>query len=255
MASLEGEAQSVLPLPAMTWIHQRAAGNPLFTLEFFRFLARTGHLWSDGTRWYWREPEAERLPVSVEALIERQLRDASRDEEPRRALETLALMPPHTDPQILEQVAGLTAAAWTRALTRLEQSGLIREGAFGHPLYREVRRSTLRPARIQALARRIVELYRSQPSLATGFILAAGYDPATTLHLLMAAAADTADDVQQAHVLALAVPYAAPQEQAELALQAAAGLRHSSPDEAIRLARLALHSGRHRTETGLLLGE
>ena len=39
-ALLIAEAGSDIPREALGWIHARAAGNPLFTLEFFRYLAR-----------------------------------------------------------------------------------------------------------------------------------------------------------------------------------------------------------------------
>ncbi|WP_036219657.1 hypothetical protein, partial [Calidithermus chliarophilus] len=68
-ALLQGQAGGALPPEACEWIYQRAQGNPLFTLEYFRHLGRLGHLWSDGHRWRWRAPEGEPMPTSVEALI------------------------------------------------------------------------------------------------------------------------------------------------------------------------------------------
>ena len=53
---LEGETGAPLPPEALEWIYTRAAGNPLFTLEFFRHLARRGFLWNDGKKWRWRSP-------------------------------------------------------------------------------------------------------------------------------------------------------------------------------------------------------
>ena len=51
---LEREIGATLPHAATAWIQARAAGNPLFSLEFLRFLARRGLLWSDGSQWHWR---------------------------------------------------------------------------------------------------------------------------------------------------------------------------------------------------------
>lgn len=53
-ALLEAEAGAALPGEALAWIFGRAAGNPLFTLEYFRLLARQGHLWNGGQGWRWR---------------------------------------------------------------------------------------------------------------------------------------------------------------------------------------------------------
>ena len=72
---LEEEAGAALPPEALSWIFVRASGNPLFSLEYFRLLARLGHLWNDARLWRWREPPATLMPVTVEALIERTLHD------------------------------------------------------------------------------------------------------------------------------------------------------------------------------------
>ena len=63
---LETEVISSLPVAALDWIHARAAGNPLFTLEFFRHMARQGVIWSDGQRWHWRTPDRENTPATVD---------------------------------------------------------------------------------------------------------------------------------------------------------------------------------------------
>ena len=65
---LKAEVSADLPSEALEWIQARAAGNPLFSLEFFRYLSRQGFVWSDGQKWRWRTPSLEIMPVSVEAL-------------------------------------------------------------------------------------------------------------------------------------------------------------------------------------------
>ncbi|MCV6004125.1 hypothetical protein OFO99_32325, partial [Escherichia coli] len=53
---LEAELGASVPEEVAAWIYERARGNPLFTLEYLRHLARQGHLWNDGNRWHWRPP-------------------------------------------------------------------------------------------------------------------------------------------------------------------------------------------------------
>ena len=47
---LERELGASLPAVGLEWIQARTQGNPLFALEFLRYLTRQGFLWSDGKR-------------------------------------------------------------------------------------------------------------------------------------------------------------------------------------------------------------
>src|SRR5690606_27452235 len=67
---LVGAMGSALPSEATDWIFSRSEGNPLFALEYLRYLGRQGNLWSDGRTWHWRRPAAGAPPPTVEALIE-----------------------------------------------------------------------------------------------------------------------------------------------------------------------------------------
>ena len=89
---LEREVGSVLPREASAWIEAKAAGNPLFTLEFFRSLSRRGFVWSDGSHWHWRIPDRDVLPATVEAMIERSITEACGDAATRTALEARAYL-------------------------------------------------------------------------------------------------------------------------------------------------------------------
>jgi hypothetical protein len=104
---LEREVGVALPGEATRWIYQRAQGNPLFSLEYLRHLTRTGHLWSDGKRWRWREPPAGLMPLTVETLIEQQILEASASETVRRALEARAVLPLEVGEERWARVAGL----------------------------------------------------------------------------------------------------------------------------------------------------
>ena len=90
---LEQELSAALPPQGLEFIYSKAAGNPLFTLEYLRYLSRQGNLWNDGKQWHWRKPEQERMPVVVEALIEQLLEQAKQDDMQRYVLESKAILP------------------------------------------------------------------------------------------------------------------------------------------------------------------
>lgn len=84
---LEQELKTALPREGLEWVFGRTHGNPLFALEFARYLTRQGFLWSDGQRWNWRLPPEDFLPVTVEALISQLTSSLSVSPEIRSALE------------------------------------------------------------------------------------------------------------------------------------------------------------------------
>jgi hypothetical protein len=68
-ALLEQELKAEQPHDGTEWVFGRTRGNPLFTLEFLRYLTRQGFMWSDGERWHWRAPPEGFMPITVDALI------------------------------------------------------------------------------------------------------------------------------------------------------------------------------------------
>jgi hypothetical protein len=84
---LETELKTPLPKEALKWIYDKAAGNPLYSLEYLRHLTRQGFLWSDGKNWHWRKPEHDIMPVTVEALIEQLLNQVKTEPLQRYVLE------------------------------------------------------------------------------------------------------------------------------------------------------------------------
>lgn len=137
-ALLEAAAGDELPPAASAWIHARAAGNPLFTREYFRHLTRRGHLWHDGEAWRWSEPEAAQLPATIEALIEGLLADATREPVLAAAVRAKAHLPPYASDEELARSARLDSVALAAAVVELHRCGVLEDGAFAHPLYREV---------------------------------------------------------------------------------------------------------------------
>ncbi len=256
---LETEIGATLPSECVEWIRGRAAGNPLFTLEFFRFMARRGFVWNDGQRWHWRKPESVVMPVTVEALIEQQLRYATDVPMLEAALGAKALLPIGADQNLWTIVSGLKPEIILSARAEFEQRGLLVAGEFAHPLYRELTRQNLSVQHRQAMARRAIEvLEETHPDEATRFIEDAALEPEHALRLLRRAADELLARnavVRAGQRLAQAVAYAPVDAQPALALEAARQTRHVNVPEAMRLAELAKRSPDHRAQATHLMAE
>jgi tetratricopeptide (TPR) repeat protein len=241
---LQGEVGAPLPEEAVRWLYARAAGNPLFTLEYFRHLARQGFLWNDGQRWRWRAPVEAEVPLSVETLIERLLLEASSPPTLRQTLEALTVLSPGVPRALWAEAARLSPQALEASCFELERRGLLRGGQFAHPLYREVSLKQMPQALRQELARRALEaLQPHNPEGAAAYIEEAGLERGEALELLGRAAEharQAGNEVQAARWLAQAAGYAVGEEQGRLALKAAEVLQHHDLPQAAHLARLAL---------------
>ncbi|GHF40197.1 hypothetical protein HNQ07_001636 [Deinococcus metalli] len=232
-----GELGPDLPPEVRRWVYGRARGNPLFTLEYLRFLVRSGHLYSDGQRWHWRAPQQARLPGRIEALIDLTLERAGT----HRALLAARASVPDAPPDVWAQVAEVSPDALRAAAHDLAQQGLLvgEHAAFSHPLYAEVLRAQTTPEQARALARRALAAYHGDPLRAVEFLDAAGTPPTEAADLLerAAAAAQTRGLAAQAGtLLARASDLAGPERRAELAVQAAQLLQGSDLPRALDLA-------------------
>lgn len=257
-ALLENEVGASLPEEATHWIHSRAKGNPLFTLEYLHYLARVGFLWSDSQRWHWRAPSAGLLPLTVEALLERQILEVSGSAAVRKAFEARAILPPEASEELWARVAGLEAAELEEARARLLEWGILRGSDFAHPLFREVRLKTLRPERKQALARRALEALANDPEAAALFVGEAQLEPEQAKERLLQAvqsAKKRGNEVQAARLVARAVEYTEAEERGRLALEAARILGNIDLPEATRLAELAVQARPGDFEAIYLLAE
>lgn len=256
---IEAEAGADISEAALTWIHARAAGNPLYTLEYFRFLARRGFLWNDGRRWHWRTPDRALMPVTVEALIERMLTETLRSEALEEAFGALAMLPVASDGALWAAVSGLPPAALEQARLELERSGLLLRGEFAHPLYREVKLQGLSPERRRAFARRaIAVLEPERPDQAAAFVEDAKLEPKDALSLLDRAAQRVraqGDEVRAARLLARTLEFTFGDERLSRGLEAAERLRHVDVQEAMRLAERAEKSERFRARAVALIAE
>ncbi len=243
---LEREAGAALPNECVEWIQARAAGNPLYTLEFFRFLARQGFVWNDGKRWHWRKPDREVMPATVEVLIEQQLRYAARTPMLEVALGAKAMLPIEADQGLWETVSGLTSKTVQDARVELEQQGVLLRGEFAHPLYREVARQKLSSEQRRGFARRAIERLRTKPSVEMAeFVDAADLDAPQALSILRSAletARETGDQSLRASLLTRVVEHLRGEERADAAYQAARELRAINRVEAVRLVEMALET-------------
>lgn len=241
-AILEAEIGARVPEAAVDWIHARAAGNPLFALEYFRHLARQGHVWSDGRSWHWRTPTVDSLPTTVEALLEDPIRRARAVPELADVLEARAALERDVGPEVLARVAGVDGAAVRSADRELELRGLLRDGDFTHSLFREVTRATTPPGRRRELARRALRAFARDPEQAARYVPDAELPSEEALRILTAAAEGVRehDEALAGRWIAGAVPYAPPERGARLATEAAQLLQHADQGEARRLLALAL---------------
>ncbi len=240
-ALIEKEFNAPLPSEALEWLYSKASGNPLYTLEYLRFLTRQGNLWNDGRTWHWRKPEGAFIPATVEALIELTLAKVSQDARLETLLQSKSLLPLETS-ELLGAVTELDHQALAEASKRLKQHGVFTEGTFAHPLYRELTLQRLPKQKHEIFARRALEFSRHDPVKAVTFLDDANLNTEDALSLLRQAvdrAKDSKNDLQTGKLLAKMLEYLPKNEQADLALEAATFLKYVAVAEATRLAALA----------------
>jgi tetratricopeptide (TPR) repeat protein len=240
-ALLESEFKAALPGEALEWLYNKASGNPLYTLEYLRFLTRQGNLWNDGQSWHWRKPEGRFIPATVEALIELTLAKVSQDAKPQALLQSKSLLPLASN-ELLGAVSELDQQGLAEASNTLKQHGVFSKDTFAHPLYRELTIQRLPKEKRQSFARRALVFLRADPVQAATFLDDANLRSEEALALLREAvrqAKETNNDVQQGKWLAKMLEYLPQNEQAEVALGAATLLKHNAVTEATTLAALA----------------
>jgi tetratricopeptide (TPR) repeat protein len=252
---LEREVAAELPKEALEWMYSKAVGNPLYTLEYLRFLSRQGFLWNDGKRWHWRRPEGSLVPASVEALIEFTLSDL-RDERLETVLQTKAFLPLDADDELFQSVSELSMTEVEEAKRSLERRGIFLKGEFAHPLYREVALEGLSQPKRQQLARRALRALQNNPIDAANFIADANLESAEALELLKRAvydAKETGQQIRAGWLLARASEYATSEEKGALAFEAAQALAPVDRREAVHLLLVTLEVLPRKAEAIYLL--
>ncbi len=244
---LEQACGAVLPSESLDYIFARAQGNPLFTLEFLKYLTRHGCLWFDGSAWHWRAPVGDVVPVTVEALIEQMIGGLKHSLEVRAVLEARAVLPT----QMLEsqrlwfELSEQSRQTFASTLELLEQEGLMHRGDFAHPLIREVVLNGVSALRRTELSRMVLQhLDQSQLHLAASFVGDAGLPAAEQFAVLQKAVAQAKAQNNprlEAAWLVQSLECAMPKDRAELAIRAAKLLKKFDLPQAIRVASIALN--------------
>jgi tetratricopeptide (TPR) repeat protein len=237
---LEREVGSGLPRKATAWIEAKAAGNPLFTLEFFRSLARRGFVWNDGSHWHWRVPDRDVLPATVEAMIERSITEACSDAATRTALEARAYLESlepnlNLEFSVWAHVASLEPEVLAQAERNLRVRGVLNESGFVHPLFREVPVQGLNARDRTSFANHALEVLPIE--VAAVFIQDAQLGPERSLEWLTRAAEASNTPGRW---LALAVEYSSGQDRSRVALKAARELTATDLHQTQKLYRVAL---------------
>ncbi|WP_139806661.1 hypothetical protein [Deinococcus hopiensis] len=202
-------------------------------------MARQGHLWNDGSLWRWRAPPADLMPVTVEALIERALREVSGTEALRDTLGAHAPLPHTADQTLLAAVVNLSPEALAGAQEELERQAVLLRGQLTHPLYSEVALKGLDPERTAGMARRAIAALEHVPQEMAALIDEARLDPPAAAALLIRAAKGAGNAAQHARLLGRAAQYASGAQQLHLMVQAVQGLR----DGGAALGRAGLPAG------------
>ncbi len=253
---IDTEAQGTLPIAAYTWIYERSQGNPLFTLEYFRYLTRLGYLWSDGQRWRWRPPTDEFMPTSIEALIVQLLHNATTSSEVQITLAAKALLPSGTPSNLWAEITELKPKEFQAARVQLENQGILINNKFTHSLMQEVAQKELPQIQCRQLAQKAINLLRiDKPREAAFFVEKAELDPEEAQRLLEQAAKVAkalGNELEVANFLARAASFAKGSEQVNLALEAAKLLRGTNLSKAIEMTQLALKANPNNVEVILL---
>jgi tetratricopeptide (TPR) repeat protein len=256
---LADEAGSTISPEAVAWIHARTLGNPLFSLEYYRYLRQRGNLWHGGRSWHWREPEAPHIPASVEFLISEFVTRLGLDETARTFMQVKALLPLDATDATVAGVLGMNEAAVVEAKHTLVQHSVLRGDSFAHPLYREVLNESIVGTKRRRLAEQLVmSLGDSHPELAAPFASAASLSDEASLKLLTRAAEHAVmhGRVRQAgELFAAATEHAEARSRRELLLKGADCLLDVRTAQARALAERVLAADPHNIEAVLLLAK
>jgi tetratricopeptide (TPR) repeat protein len=249
-ALLEHELKSKVPQDGLEWIFGRTQGNPLFTLEFLRYLIRQGFLWSDGQSWRWRAPGDDFMPVTVEALIEQLRLNLAVSPEVQATLEARTMLPSELELPSLygvwADVADLNLETLEQIRADLERGGLMRGAYFAHPLFAEVIASGVPSSRRRVFAgRAYTSLEVSHPMLAVRFLNDAGLEADQAIRVIDRAivqAQTVGQGVQANRLLRLSLVWRHGRDRAEVALEAARGLYETNYHEVQTLIEIALEA-------------
>jgi tetratricopeptide (TPR) repeat protein len=150
---------SELPDDLAAWLHARAEGHPLHTLELLRFLRDGGALRQAGTIWVFRAPSGKAVPRQLEAVLQARLLTVQADVQAWLGMTALAVL---DRPVTVHEWSKLTRQNTDRIIevaNRLEHRGLLREEleagetvfSVAHPLYAPLIRAQLAQSELERL--------------------------------------------------------------------------------------------------------
>jgi DNA-binding SARP family transcriptional activator len=243
---LTKELAAQIPHSASDWILQRSQGNPLFALEFLRYLTRSGSLWSDGTQWYWRAPNTDFLPLTIQALIEQRLQQINQDTALQAILMARALLPRESFANfesVWQALSEVKASDWQEKLGILQTQKLLINNDFAHPLFYEVIRQQISMPQQQKFAKRLIQMLEiTQPDIAVHYLDMAqlpNHQVANLLELAVAHAARTGQRTLQAQLQTRVVKLLPIDKQVDAAIQAGEAL-HKVGRDATEIAQWAV---------------
>jgi tetratricopeptide (TPR) repeat protein len=243
---LEQEARAALPPEAIEWIHGRAAGNPLFTVEFFKFLARLGFVWNDGQQWRWHTPQQDMMPATVEALIEQMLNQAIPSQVFGDVLAVKTMLPRDTDLNLWASIVGISRVTLNETISELSKRGILIHHEFAHPLFGEVSAQKISLEQRQNFARKALHALEDKPFLAVSFVQDAALSKLKSqqwIERAIAQAVNTNNLAMACDLKIQALEWYEPDAQQQLGLQVAKEVRfYNLPKAASLFERFAAQS-------------
>ncbi len=150
-----------LPDDLAAWLHTRAEGHPLHTLELLRFLRDGGALQDLGVSWIFSPPKGKGIPKTLEAILTARVANARRQPKTWLALAALCMLEREVTLSEWATLCDQDENTLLEIAHRLEYQGLLRETLIAgqtayevaHPLYSPQVRAQLEPDELVRLHR------------------------------------------------------------------------------------------------------
>jgi tetratricopeptide (TPR) repeat protein len=232
---------AALPEAAKNWILSRAGGNPLFLLEFQKFLIRQGSLWNDGTQWHWRVPDTSGIPNHLEALIEHMLYPIVANEVLAQVFALKILIADSFE--LWQPASQLSKEAFEGACLTLQNHGVLNNQLqIAHPLFSEVFFQT-QQHHLQFAARQLLQV---APPIMTAKLLKLAQVEASEARMILEKAIVELEEQQQVrqalYLKVQVLELMSSPERASLAFDLALVLVLYDPKAAIGLLDMAIQA-------------
>ena len=165
MGTLAALGQPHPPARLVQQFAEHTGGNPFFVVELFRHLKEKGRLFDARHQWA-RDLDLDdvEVPDTVRVVLERRMQRVSSDTQ--QVLRAAAVIGPHFDPDLLEEVAEIDGDRLITALDEAEQARIVRGPSgrrditwrFAHQLTCQALTDAIPPARRQRLHLRVADV-------------------------------------------------------------------------------------------------